>query len=71
MKGGVAEGCLLMGQPTPHLPPCTPEAGKYLPSDRQLRGSRRPLCVVVPCWVAVSAVWEESRAQATPLSFVS
>lgn len=31
MNGGVAEGCLLMGQPPPHLPPYTPEAGKYLP----------------------------------------
>lgn len=59
-----------MGQPTPHLPPRTPEAGKYLPSGQQLRGSRRPLCVVAPRWVAVSTVWEESPAPATPLSFV-
>lgn len=62
MSGGVAEGRLLMGQPTPHLPPRTPEAGKYLRSGQQLRGSRRPLCVVAPRWVAVSAVWEESEA---------
>lgn len=61
MSRGVAEGCLLMGQPTPHLPPHTPEAGKYLPCGQQLGGSRRPLCVVPPRWVAVSAVWEESE----------